>query len=200
MPPYGGEQVSSSLRIRTGRAAPQMLDHVQVEAYGAVMPLNQVAQVSVPEPTQLLIKPFDKSQLRAIEKGITISDLGMAPQNDGNVIRLNVPPLSEERRKQLASQAKDSCEKCKVAMRNSRRDAIKQKASAITQFEKLIMRESAPVVTRGDHASETSSTARWVKNANATILTIPVPSGDPGSIVGVRLRDQLWLRASGTVS
>ncbi|TVR09017.1 MAG: ribosome recycling factor [Planctomycetota bacterium] len=113
-------------RIRTGRAAPQMLDHVQVEMYGSVMPLRQMAQISAPEPTQLMVKPFDKNSIRAIEKGITIADLGITPQNDGSVIRLNIPPLSQERRKQLAAQAKDACEKCKVAMRNARRDAIKQ--------------------------------------------------------------------------
>lgn len=112
-------------RIRTGRAAPQMLDHIHVEAYGATVPLRQMAQITAPEPTQLVLKPHDKSSIRAIEKAITIADLGITPQNDGSVIRLNIPALSQERRKQLATQAKDACEKCKVAMRNSRRDGIK---------------------------------------------------------------------------
>ncbi len=113
-------------RIRTGRAAPQMLDHVQILAFGTLVPLKQMASITVPEPTQLLIKPYDRNSLRDIEKGLINAELGMAPQNDGNVIRLNVPSLTEERRKQLAAQAKEACEKSKVARRNSRRDAIKQ--------------------------------------------------------------------------
>ena len=112
-------------RIRTGRATPAMIEHVHVEAYGSSMPITQCAGITVPEPTQLMIKPWDKSILRAIEKALVDADLGMSPQNDGSVIRLNVPPLSQERRKQLAGQAKESAEKCKVSMRNVRRDAIK---------------------------------------------------------------------------
>ena len=112
-------------RIRTGRASTTMVDHVQVLAYGAMCPITQLAGISVPEPTQLLIKPWDKGSLRDIERALIAADLGMAPQNDGEVIRLNVPPLSEERRKQLAGNAKEACEKCKVGMRNSRRDGIK---------------------------------------------------------------------------
>lgn len=112
-------------RIRTGRASPAMIEHVQAEAYGAMMPINQMATIAVPEPTQLTIKPWDKSQLRAIEIALTNANLGMAPQNDGELIRLNVPALTEERRKQLAAQAKEAAEKCKVAMRNARREGIK---------------------------------------------------------------------------
>ena len=112
-------------RIRTGRASPDMIDHVHVEAYGALTPIKQLAGISVPEPTQLLIKPYDKSILKDIERALVAADLGMAPQNDGQVIRLNVPSLSAERRKQLAATAKEAAEKAKVAMRNSRRDAIK---------------------------------------------------------------------------
>jgi ribosome recycling factor len=111
--------------IRTGRAAVSMIEHVQVEAYGAFMPIMQCAGVSVPEPAQLLIKPWDKGLIKAIEKALNDAQLGMAPQSDGSVIRLNVPPLSTERRTQLAGQAKEACEKCKVSMRNTRRDAIK---------------------------------------------------------------------------
>ena len=112
-------------RIRTGRAAPQMLDHIHVEAYGATVPLRQLAQISAPEPSQLVLKPFDKNSIRDIEKAITIADMGVNPQNDGTVIRINIPALSQERRKQLATQAKEACEKCKVGMRNARRDSIK---------------------------------------------------------------------------
>lgn len=113
-------------RIRTGRASPDMIDHVHVEAYGAMTPIKQLAGISVPEPTQLLIKPYDKSILKEIERALVAADLGMAPQNDGQVIRLNVPSLSSERRKQLAATAKEAAEKAKVAMRNTRRDGIKR--------------------------------------------------------------------------
>jgi ribosome recycling factor len=111
--------------IRTGRASVAMIEHVQVDAYGSRMPIAQCAGLSVPEPAQLLIKPWDKGILKAIEKALNDANLGMTPQSDGLVIRLNVPPLSTERRQQLAAQAKESVEKCKVAMRNIRRDAIK---------------------------------------------------------------------------
>jgi ribosome recycling factor len=93
---------------------------------------SQVASISVPEPTQLLIKPYDKGAIREIERGLINADLGMAPQNDGEVLRLNVPPLSTERRQQLISQAKEFAEKSKVALRNIRRDTIKH----VEQFGK----------------------------------------------------------------
>jgi len=85
--------------IRTGRASPAILEHVRVEVYGQQLPLNQVAAVSVPEPRQLLITPFDRNALGAIEKGLLKSDVGITPNNDGNNIRLNIPQLNEERRK-----------------------------------------------------------------------------------------------------
>jgi len=112
-------------RLRTGRANPQMIEHVQVEAYGSRMPITQCAAITVPEPTQLMIKPWDKALLKEIEKAIVISDLGLSPQNDGVVIRLQLPPMSSERRKQLAGEAKEFGEKHKVVMRNARRDGIK---------------------------------------------------------------------------
>ncbi len=111
--------------IRTGRASPAMVEHLQVEAYGVMTPLNQLASITVPEPTQLAIKAYDKTVVKAIEKSIVASNLGLAPSSDGHTIRLQLPPLSQERRKQLAGQAKDENEKTKVAMRNIRRDAIK---------------------------------------------------------------------------
>ena len=113
-------------RIRTGRASVAMIDHLQVEVYGAMCPITQIANISVPEPQQLLIKPYDKGTAKDIERALIAADLGMSPQNDGEVLRLNVPPLSEERRKQLAGTAKEAAEKCKIGMRNSRRDGIKQ--------------------------------------------------------------------------
>lgn len=111
--------------IRTGRASTAMIEHVQVDAYGSMLPIAQCASITVPEPSQILIKPWDKALVKAIEKALGEAQLGMNPQSDGQVIRLQVPPLSSERRKQLAAQAKESCEKCKVSMRNLRRDLIK---------------------------------------------------------------------------
>ncbi|WP_373044861.1 ribosome recycling factor [Vulgatibacter sp.] len=110
-------------KIRTGRANAAMLDGVQVESYGAKMPLNAAATVSVPDARTIVIKPYDKSQIPAIEKGINEAQIGITPQNDGTVIRLPVPPLTEERRKEIAKQVKTKGEEHKVAVRNLRRDA-----------------------------------------------------------------------------
>jgi ribosome recycling factor len=111
--------------IRTGRATTAIVDNVRVTAYGSEMPLSSVANVSVPEATTILIKPWDKAMVKFIEKAITEANIGLTPMSDGAVIRLTLPPLSGDRRKQLAAQAKDVCEKTKVALRNVRRDGIK---------------------------------------------------------------------------
>jgi ribosome recycling factor len=108
--------------IRTGRANPSILDNVQVECYGSAMPLNQLAGISVPEPSCLLIQPFDKSTLKAIETAILKSNLGLNPANDGTVVRLPIPPLTEERRKELTKAVSRSGEEIKTAIRNVRRD------------------------------------------------------------------------------
>jgi ribosome recycling factor len=112
--------------IRTGRATPALVDHLTVEYYGAPTPLKQVASISCPDPRLIVIKPYDVSALQGIEKAIQKSNLGINPQNDGKLIRLAIPPLSEERRKQMAKMAKDQVEKAKVSIRNVRRDALKQ--------------------------------------------------------------------------
>ena len=110
--------------VRTGRANPQMLDRVRVDYYGEPTPLNQIASIQVLEGRQLVIKPYDKSAMKAMERGILEADLGINPQNDGTVIRLNVPPLTQDRRKEYAKQAKKYAEQAKVAIRNIRRSAI----------------------------------------------------------------------------
>ena len=110
--------------IRVGRAAPSMLDRIEVEYYGAPTPLNQLASVTAPSAQQLVIDVFDKSAMGDVEKALMMSDLGMTPNNDGKVIRLNVPQLTEDRRKELAKNAKTLGEDGKVAIRNIRRDAI----------------------------------------------------------------------------
>jgi ribosome recycling factor len=109
--------------IRTGRAAPAVLNRVTVEYYGTPVPLNQLAGVTVPEPRLLQVQPFDKSAIGAIEKAIMSSDLGITPNNDGNVIRLAFPPLTEERRKELVKQVHHRAEEGRVAVRNVRRHA-----------------------------------------------------------------------------
>ena len=110
--------------VRAGRANPAVLDKITVEYYGAPTPLNQVAAISTPDPRTLAIQPWDGSVLKAIEKAIQVSDLGINPQNDGKQIRLNFPPLTEERRKELSKQVKKYAEAGKVAIRNIRRDAV----------------------------------------------------------------------------
>jgi ribosome recycling factor len=110
--------------IRTGRASAALLERVQVSAYGTKMPVNQVATISVPEPRLLSITPFDKGTIKDIERAIQESDLGLTPANDGQVIRLPIPQLTEERRKELVRQVRHMAEEGKVAARNIRRDAI----------------------------------------------------------------------------
>ncbi|HYG80483.1 MAG TPA: ribosome recycling factor, partial [Pyrinomonadaceae bacterium] len=109
--------------IRTGRAAVSLLDTVMVEYYGTPTPLNQRASVHVPEPQMLTVQPWDQTQIGAIEKAIRAADLGLNPSNDGKLVRIPIPPLTEERRKQLAKQVHEIAEEHRTAVRNLRRDA-----------------------------------------------------------------------------
>lgn len=118
--------------IRTGRASPALVERLQVEYYGTPVPLVQLASISVPEPRALLIRPFDATSLKAVERGILASDLGLTPNNDGKVIRLNLPPLTEERRRDLVKVVHGRLEDSRVAIRNVRRDLIKD----LREFEK----------------------------------------------------------------
>jgi len=111
-------------RVRTGRASPQLLDGIRVDAYGSSVPVNQVATVSVPEPRLLVLSVWDKSLVGEVEKAILKSGLGLNPQVQGNLIRLPIPPLSEERRLEMVKLAKKMAEEAKVAVRNIRRDSI----------------------------------------------------------------------------
>jgi len=119
--------------IRTGRANPALVEKLQVEYYGTETPLIQLASISVPEARQLLVKPFDPSSLKAIEKAIQASDLGLNPNNDGKQIRLNLPPLNEERRHDLVKHVHSRLEESRVAVRNVRRDAMKDMKDAVTE-------------------------------------------------------------------
>ncbi len=118
--------------FRTGRASPHILDRIVVEVYGVDIPLNQMAVVSVPEPQQLAIRPYDSNSISAIERAILKSDLGIMPNNDGKIIRLNIPRLTEERRRDLQKLISRRVEEAKVAIRNVRRDILND----LRDFEK----------------------------------------------------------------
>ncbi|EIQ81306.1 UNVERIFIED_CONTAM: ribosome recycling factor [Streptococcus canis] len=126
--------------IRAGRANASLLDRIQVDYYGAPTPLNQLASITVPEARVLLISPFDKSSIKDIERALNASDLGITPANDGSVIRLVIPALTEETRKELAKEVKKVGENAKISIRNIRRDAMddakkQEKAKEITEDE-----------------------------------------------------------------
>ncbi len=122
--------------IRTGRAAPALVERLPVEYYGMPTPLMQLASISVPDPRSLMIKPFDPTTLRTIERAILVSDLGLNPNNDGKVIRLNLPPLTQERRRELVKIVHNRLEESRVAIRNIRRDLMKDLREF--EHEKLI--------------------------------------------------------------
>jgi ribosome recycling factor len=110
-------------KIRAGRANPAMLEGIEVEAYGTRSPLQQLANISTPDAKTITIQPWDTSLLQAIERGIMMANIGLTPQNDGKIIRLNIPPLTEERRKDLVKQSKAEAETARVSVRNIRREA-----------------------------------------------------------------------------
>ncbi len=112
--------------MRAGRATPALLDKVRVDAYGSPVPVNNVATIEVPDPRTLVIKPWDRSLIKAIEKAINVSDLGLNPTNDGQVIRLSIPPMTEERRREMVKAVNKRTEEQRVAIRNIRRDANDQ--------------------------------------------------------------------------
>jgi ribosome recycling factor len=111
--------------IRTGRATPGLVDSVRVEVYGSATPLKQLASIGAPEPSQLVIRPYDVSTIKDIEKAIVASDLGLNPQSDGKIIRINIPALSTDVRKKLVARIKELTEEAKIAVRSIRRDANK---------------------------------------------------------------------------
>ena len=131
--------------LRTGRATPGLVDSIRVDFYGSPTPLKQIATISVPEPQQIMIRPFDQGVINDIAKAIQSSDIGLAPNSDGKVIRLNIPPLSTERRKQMVSRLKDLAEDARVAIRNVRRDANKH---ADTSLKDKLMNEDVHEQTK----------------------------------------------------
>ena len=159
--------LSDFAAIRAGRANPHVLDHIRVDYYGSPTPIQQVANVAVPEPRVITIAPWDKKMIRTIEKAIQTSDLGIHPNNDGSVIRLVFPELTEERRKDLVKEVKKKGEQAKVAVRNIRRDAndaIKkaEKAGEISEDtqkdnEERIQKSTDKMIEKIDKAVEAKS-------------------------------------------
>ena len=139
--------------VRTGRANTALLDGIHVDYYGAKTPLNQVATLSAPEPTLLVIQPFDKASVAAIEKAIKASDLGLNPQNDGKLIRVPVPPLTEERRRDLVKHTRKLAEDYRVSVRSHRRDGLEmlkelEKERTITEDDRRHAAEKIEVATK----------------------------------------------------
>lgn len=123
----------SLAHIRAGKANPKILDAIRVEYYGSAVPISNVANVSVPDARTITITPWEKAMFREIEKAIINSELGITPENNGEIIRLSIPPLTEERRKSLVKQSKAEAENAKVSVRNARRDAIEGLKKAVKQ-------------------------------------------------------------------
>ncbi|MDL2210997.1 ribosome recycling factor [Bacteroides sp. OttesenSCG-928-M17] len=123
----------SFAHIRAGKANPRILDGIRVDSYGSMVPLSNVAAINTPDARSITIKPWDKGMFKIIEKAIIDSDLGIMPENNGEIIRIGIPPLTEERRKQLSKQCKGECETAKVSIRNARRDGIEQIKKAVKE-------------------------------------------------------------------
>jgi ribosome recycling factor len=139
--------------IRTGRANPGLVDSLRVDVYGSPTPMKQIASVGAPEPTQILIRPYDAGTIKDIEKAIVASDLGFNPQSDGRVIRINIPPLSTDVRKKMVARIKDLAEETKVSIRNIRRDGNKaietaEKAKTISEDIRDDLKEKVQELTK----------------------------------------------------
>ena len=145
-----GTQLSG---IRTGRATPGLVDSLKVEAYGSTSPLKQLASIGTPEPQQILIRPYDAGTIKDIEKAIVASDLGLNPQNDGKIIRINIPPLSTDVRKKMVSRIKELSEEAKISIRSIRRDANKlidnaEKDKEISEDDRDRMKDDIQELTK----------------------------------------------------
>jgi ribosome recycling factor len=157
--------------IRTGRATPGLLDSVKVTVYGSATPLKQLASVGAPEPSQLLIRPFDPSTIKDIEKAIVASELGLNPQNDGKIIRINIPPLSTDVRKKLVARIKELAEETRVSIRNVRRDANKaietaEKDKTISEDDRDKTKDEIQELTKKYEAS----VGELAKNREADVM------------------------------
>lgn len=152
------EHLRQELRgIRTGRASPALVEHIKVDYYGSPTDLRSIAAISIPEATQILIKPFSPQDIKAIERAISESNIGLTPHGDGKQLRLTLPPLSQERRLQLAGQCKQMAETAKVAIRNARRDANKtidteEKAGILTEDDAKKAKDQTQDLTKSYEA------------------------------------------------
>lgn len=146
--------------LRTGRANPGLVDSLRVEVYGSQTPIKQVASVNCPEPQQIVIRPYDPGTIKDIEKAIIASELGLAPNSDGRVIRLNLPPLSNEVRKKLVARVKELSEEAKISIRNIRRDANKaaeqaEKDKEISEDDRDSLKEEIQELTKNNETQAT---------------------------------------------
>ena len=139
--------------IRTGRASPGLVDSLRAEVYGSPTLLKHIASISAPEPTQIVVRPYDHSTIKEIEKAVLASDLGLNPQRDGRLVRINIPPLSTEVRRKMVSRIKDLTEEAKISIRNIRRDANKsaeqeQKAKVVSKDERDDLKDGIQELTK----------------------------------------------------
>lgn len=156
--------------IRTGRATPGLVDSIKVEVYGSMTPLKQLASIGTPEPQQIVIRPYDAGTIKEIEKAIVAGDLGLNPQNDGRLIRLNVPPLSTEVRKKMVSRIKELAEEARISIRNIRRDANKaadaaEKAKELSEDDRDKLKDEVQELTKKYEAQ----VSEMAKNREADI-------------------------------
>jgi ribosome recycling factor len=151
------------LRIRAGKATPNILDGINVDYYGAVMPLSQVSSIGTPDPKSIIIQPWDKTMFEAIEKAILAANIGLTPMNNGEIIRLSVPPLTEERRKGLVKQIRTMAENTKVSIRNSRREVLED-------FKKLQKNGMAEDIVKDAEHKTQEMTDSYIKKVDSVIV------------------------------
>ena len=167
--------------IRTGRATPGLVDSLKVEVYGSTTPLKQLASIGVPEPQQIVIRPYDAGTIKEIEKAIVGSDLGLNPQSDGRIVRLNVPALSTDVRKKMVSRIKELTEDSKISIRNIRRDANKaadqgEKDKELTEDDRDRLKEKVQDLTKKFEAqTDEQAKAREAEVMGCLLYTSPSP-------------------------
>ena len=162
--------------IRTGRATPALFDNVKVEVYNSQIPLNQVATISCPEPRLVVIQPWDRSNLGSIEKAIQKSELSLNPNSDGNLIRIQIPDLTEERRKEYAKHAKQKAEESRVALRNIRRDGNEMIKDSVVNERSLLMLGEEKQYVEITGISSKNPVLLFLPGIRQRLLCIPFPS------------------------
>ena len=158
--------------IRAGKANPRILDNIRVNSYGAMSPLSNVASITVPDAKSIIIKPWDKNMFKEIEKAIIDSDLGIMPENNGEVIRIGIPPLTEERRVQLTKQCKGEGETAKVSIRNARREAIDTLKKAVKEGMPEDMQKDAEEKLQKSHDKHIKKVDELLAAKDKEIMTV----------------------------